>query len=357
MANIYQVAKLAGVSSATVSRIINNKSRVTDRTRRKVLAAMKELDYRPNPIAQALATRCTNCIGLLVSELSGPFYGAMLSAIEEALRSEGKFVIVTAGHNDEARERQAVQFLADRNCDALILHAEALSDQYLATLASGSVPVVVVNRAVPGLADRCISLDNRCGGYLATRLLLQNGHQSIAYISGPLHWHDAAERLAGHKRALAEAGLNLNERLVYEGDFLESSGSAGLAWLLEQQVPFTALACANDEMAAGAMGVARARGLEVPADLSIVGFDNAPISRYVYPKLATVDYPIAAMSRMAANWVLRNVYGNDTVEVQHVFEPSIIERESTRSIGDPRRRPLTRPMLRQPSPATQGFSK
>jgi LacI family transcriptional regulator len=345
MANIYQVAELAGVSSATVSRIINNKSRVTDKTRRKVQAAMKELGYRPNPIAQALATSRTNCVGVLVSELSGPFYGAMLSAIEETLRSAGKFVIVTAGHNDATREQQAVQFLADRNCDALILHVEALSDQQLGELAAGSVPVVIVNRAVPGLADRCISLDNRRGGYHATKLLLQHGHHEIAYISGPLQWHDAAERLAGHKRALAEAGLDLDAQLLYEGDFLESGGAAGLAQLLERRVPFSALACANDEMAVGAMAVARTRGLNIPADLSIVGFDNAPISRYVHPKLATVDYPIAEMSRMAATWVLRNVYGDDGAGLQHMFEPAVIERESVRMV------------LRSQPPATRGICK
>jgi LacI family transcriptional regulator len=203
-----------------------------------------------------------------------------------------------------------------------------------------------MNRAVPGLADRCISLDNRRGGYLATRLLLRHGHHDIAYISGPLRWHDAAERFAGHKRALAEAGLNLNERLLYEGDFLESGGGAGLAQLLDQREPFSALVCANDEMAVGALAVARARGLNVPADLSIVGFDNAPISRYVHPKLATVDYPIAEMSRMAANWVLRNVYSDEGVELQHMFEPSVIERESVRDISDQRRRSAARLMAR-----------
>jgi LacI family transcriptional regulator len=314
-----------------------------------------ETDARGHPLVQAMLDEARphlmrilgpNCVGLLVSELSGPFYGAMLSAIEETLRDAGKFTIVTAGHNDATREQQAVQFLAGRNCDALIIHAEALSDESLTDLASGSIPVVIMNRAVPGLADRCISLDNRRGGYLATKLLLRHGHHDIAYISGPLQWHDAAERLAGHKRALAEVGLNLDERLLYEGDFLESGGGAGLAQLLDQQVPFSALVCANDEMAVGAMGVARARGLNIPADLSIVGFDNAPISRYVHPKLATVDYPIAEMSRMAANWVLRNVYDDETVELQHMFEPSVIERETVRNVGDQRRRPEARAMLR-----------
>jgi len=349
MVNIYQVAELAGVSSATVSRIINDKSRVTEKTRRKVLAAMEKLDYRPSSIAQALATKRTNCVGVLVSELYGPFYGAMLSAIEQTVRAAGKFVMVTAGHSDETREKEGLEFLISRGCDALIVHVEALSDLYLLEQSRKSTPMVIMNRTVKGLADRCISLDNSRGGYLAARLLLQKGHKDIAYISGPLRWQDASQRLAGHKQALAEVGLELDERLLYEGNFLEESGAVGLAELLDRGVSFSGLVCANDEMAAGAMNAARERGLNIPADLAVVGFDNAPVSRYVHPRLATVDYPIADMSRMAAQWVLKNVYDDETVEVQHVFKPTILERESVARIAAHRRRPTVAPReLRQP---------
>jgi len=328
MATIYEVSELAGVSVATVSRVVNDSGRVSEKTRSKVLAAMQQLGYRPNSIAQALASNRSNCIGVLVSELHGPFYGAMLSAIEKTLRSAGKFVIFAAGHSDAAKEREGIRFLVSRNCDALILHVEALSDRYLVEHSTEAVPFVIVNRKVPGLANHCISLDNARGGYLATRLLLQLGHRNIAYISGPLGWGDARDRLAGHKQALNEFGLEFDAGLLYEGNYQESGGVQGLNRLLDKVVPFTAVVCANDEMAAGAMSVARDRGLNVPGDLSIVGFDNAPISRYLYPKLSTVDYPIADMSRMAAQWVLRNVYEIPGLEIQHVFEPSLLARDS-----------------------------
>ena len=327
MANIYEVAELAGVSLATVSRVINPGAKVSDKTRQKVLDAMQQLGYQPNSIAQSLATRSSNAVGVLVSELHGPFFGAMLSAIEQTLKAAGKFVLVAAGHNNEAQERDAVRFLVSRNCDALIVHVERLSDKFLIEHDHATTPLVVVNRKVRGLADHCFSLNNELGGFLATQALLKRRHKRIAYISGPLDWVDAKQRFAGHKRALAEAGVKFDERLLHEGDYHETGGQDALNALMAKQIPFTAVVCANDEMAAGAMAAAHERGLALPADLSIVGFDDAPISRYVYPKLTTVHYPISDMGRMAARWVLRNVYEQEQV-VQQVFEPSIVERDS-----------------------------
>jgi LacI family transcriptional regulator len=327
MANIYEVAELAGVSLATVSRVINPGAKVSESTRQKVLAAMQELGYQPNSIAQSLATRRSNTVGVLVSELHGPFFGSMLSAIEQTLKAAGRFVLVAAGHSDEQQERDAIRFLASRNCDALIVHVERLSDRFLADHDHDRTPIVVMNRKVRGLAAHCFSLNNEIGGYLATRALLGHGHRRIAYVSGPLDWVDAKQRLAGHRRALAETGVKFDARLLHEGDYHETGGADALAALLAKKIPFTGLVCANDEMAAGAMAAAHERRLELPRDLSIVGFDDAPISRYVYPKLTTVHYPVADMARMAARWVLRHVY-EQPHDVQQVFEPRLVERDS-----------------------------
>ncbi len=326
---MYEVAKLADVSIATVSRVVNTDSRVAEKTRQKVLSAMLSLGYQPNSIAQSLATRTSNSVGVLVSELHGAFYGAMLSAVEETLRAAGKFVLVATGHDREDQEREGIRFLVSRNCDALIAHVSGLSDKFLVEHNKTSTPLVVVNRKVRGIADRCFSLDNELGGYLAAQSLLQLKHRKIAYISGPLEWADAKQRLEGHKRALAEARVAFDPRLLYEGDYHETGGSEALTRLFEKGIPFTAVVCANDEMAAGAMAAAHDRGLKLPDELSIVGFDNAPISRYVYPKLSTVHYPITDMSHMAARWVLQNVYQQENLDVrQRVFEPSFIERDS-----------------------------
>ena len=333
-ANMYEVAKLADVSIATVSRVVNTDSRVAEKTRQKVLSAMLSLGYQPNSIAQSLATRTSNSVGVLVSELHGAFYGAMLSAVEETLRAAGKFVLVATGHDREDQEREAIRFLVSRNCDALIVHVSGLSDKFLVEHNKTSTPLVVVNRKVRGIADRCFSLDNELGGYLAAQSLLQAKHRKIAYISGPLEWADAKQRLEGHKRALADARVAFDPRLFYEGDYHETGGSEALNSLFDKGIPFSAVVCANDEMAAGAMSAAHDRGLKLPDELSIVGFDNAPISRYVYPKLSTVHYPITDMSHMAARWVLRNVYHQENLDVrQRVFEPSFIARDSVSGLA------------------------
>jgi LacI family transcriptional regulator len=329
VANIYEVAELAGVSLATVSRVINPGAgaKVSEKTREKVLEAMRQLGYQPNSIAQSLATRSSNSVGVLVSELHGPFFGAMLSSIERTLKAAGKFVLVAAGHNNEEQEREAIRFLVSRNCDALIVHAERLPDKFLVDHDHNHTPIVVMNRKVRGLADHCFSLNNELGGYLATQSLIKHKHRKIAYISGPLDWVDAKQRFAGHKRALAEAGIKYDERLLYEGDYHETGGQDALNRLFARNIPFTAVVCANDDMAAGAMAAAHERGLDLPRELSIIGFDDAPIARYVYPKLSTVHYPIADMGAMAARWVLKHVY-DQPQDVQQVFEPKLVERDS-----------------------------
>jgi LacI family transcriptional regulator len=186
---------------------------------------------------------------------------------------------------------------------------------------------VLINRYIADISDRCIYLNNELGGYLATRHLIELGHREIAYISGPSRKHDATERLEGHKRALAEVGLFFDAALCYEGDYREDSGAAGMLYLLGQAKKFTAVVCANDQMVSGAIYVCQKAGMTVPDDLSFVGFDNIPFARYVSPQLTTVNNPIHEMGKMAALWLLKNVYNKDIV-VEHVFEPELVVRNS-----------------------------
>ena len=328
MATIYEVSKLAGVSLATVSRVMNNSGRVSPKTRKKVLLAMKSLNYQPNTIAQSLASRRSNCVGVLVSELHGPIFGALVSSIEEELRLAGKFTIFAVGHSDEVKEKEGINFLISRNCDALILHLEAIADDYLLEQKDSVIPFVIINRNVQGLEGNCISLNNEQGGYEATKLLLELGHRDIAYISGPATWGDSSARLAGHKRALAEFDINFDEQLTIEGDYLVLGGNRAMKQLFERGIQFSAVICANDEMAVGALDVIRERGLSIPDDISVVGYDNVRWAPFLSPKLTTVNNPIRDMGRMAARWVLKNVYNEDKLTIQTIFEPEIVARES-----------------------------
>jgi LacI family transcriptional regulator len=328
MATIYEVSKLAGVSLATVSRVINKNDRVSDKTRLKVEVAMNELGYRPNSIAQSLASNRSNSVGILVSELHGSFFGDMMAGIESELRNAGKHVIITTGHSEEEKEKAGIEFLISRNCDAIILHVEAVSDEYLIELCKKYPSIYLISRLVEGIHDRCISLNNELGGFLATQAIIEHGHTNIAYISGPQFKADSKERFAGHKKALAQHNITFNDNLFFEGDFRETGGKQGLKAFMANTNNFTALVCANDEMASGAITFAREQGLSLPNDLSIIGFDNIIFARHTYPKLTTIENPVNLMGHMAAKLVLKNIYQQKKIVITHSFEPSLITRNS-----------------------------
>ena len=202
---------------------------------------------------------------------------------------------------------------------------------YLIELNKGPVPIILLNGYIPELADQCIYLDNKHGGYVATKSLLERGHRSLAYISGP-HWKsDSFKRLAGHNAAMREFGLEVNEQLIIEGDFEEASGREAMRQLLQRDIPFTGLVCANDEMAAGAMDTAREKGIKVPDDISVIGFDNVSLANYLHPKLASIGCRIAEMGQMAARCVLKEAYGEKEIKIQNTFKPRLVLRESVKS--------------------------
>ena len=196
-------------------------------------------------------------------------------------------------------------------------------------LAADECEFVLVNRHIDAIAERCITLDNELGGYIATRHLLDAGHRQIAYVAGPMWKKDASDRYAGHQRALSEFGVSENPAAFFEGDFHETSGIAALRHLIGQAVPFTAIVCANDEMAAGALSEAHDLDLHVPAQFSIVGFDNINFAHYTYPKLTTVAYPIGEIGEMAAYWILNHVYQKPSKALQASFKPKLVNRDST----------------------------
>lgn len=329
MATIYEVAKSAGVSLATVSRVINGNSNVREKTKQKVQQAMQELGYQPSSIAQSLASNRSNRVGVVVAELDGPFYSNMLATVESVLRHAGKHAIITAGHSDENKEKDAIRFLQGCNCDALILCVDALTDNYLLDLAKQPTPVAVINHRIDELPDQCFTLDNELGGYQATKAVLEQGHKSIAYISGPAFKEDAKLRMQGHCRALEEAGLSIDQNLIVEGNYHEDGGAEGFATLRASGIPFTALVCGNDDMASGAMQAARKAGVKLPTELSVVGFDDLLFARYTYPTLTSVKNPIAEMGEMAAKWVLQKTYDIKAEQaIINFFEPALVARDS-----------------------------
>ncbi len=329
MTTIYEVSKLAGCSLSSVSRVMNKHEHVSEKTKLKVMDAMEKLNYRPNFTARSLASNCSNSVGVLVSEISGPFYSDLLSGVENELSAANKHAIIISGQGNLQKEKDAIEFLIDRNCDALILSVDSVSDEYLIKLCDGSIPVILINRYIAEIEQNCIYIDNELGGYMATKHLLDSGHSEVAYISGLLTKADARDRLSGYKKALKEFHITFDETLLYKADYTTKGGREGMLTLLENNPKLTAVVCANDEMASAAMRVAREKKINIPDDCSIIGFDNVYFSEYLYPQLTTIENPVNKMARMAVRWVLKNKYKQSKITIQNLFATELVLREST----------------------------
>jgi DNA-binding LacI/PurR family transcriptional regulator len=251
-----------------------------------------------------------------------------LGGVEAAIEDAGLHLMVSSGHARAEDERSAIQFLKQRRSDALIVQAEALSDAELIDLADrAGVPVVVFGRHIPELEPVCVHLDNEAGGRIATEHLLRHGHRRIAHIAGPLRFPDARHRLQGYRDALDDAGIPYDDHLVVEGDFREEGGRAAMERLLDRTTEIDAAFVANDQMAAGALRAARDRGLDVPLDLSLVGYDDVLLAQYLSPTLTTVRQPLFDMGRAAGDIAIA-LLEQKKVEVRTRFEPELVVRES-----------------------------
>ena len=329
MATIRDVSQLAQVSQATVSRVLNGGAPVSPAKRAAVLAAIERLDYRPNAFARSLATNRSGAIGALVSELSSHVYGDIIRGIESVAEEHGMHLVVSSGHARSDAEQRSYDFLTQRRTDALILQVDATTDDTLAEWsARGELPIVVVGRYIPALADRCVYLDNVTGGALATRHLIERGHRRIAHIAGLMRIPDARDRLEGYRKGLAAHGIAFDETLVAPGDFVEDGGERAMHSLLERGGDFSAVFVANDQSAAGALKALRDAGKRVPEDVSVIGFDDTLIAHYLSPTLPTVRQPFDEMGQAAAWLALAAIGVAERKEVTRRFEPVLIERDS-----------------------------
>jgi LacI family transcriptional regulator len=294
---------------------------------------MKEMGYQPNSFAKALATNRSDTIGMVVSDLSGPFFGDMMRHAEDETRKHGKHLIITSGHDTIESESDAIDFLMKRRVDALLLHVDALTDEDIIQLCDDNdIPIILINRLVPELESQCISLDNDMGGFLATQHLIDLGHRDIACITGPLFKADARARLAGYRRAIEMAGIDYDERLVIESDYQEKGGNSSIERLRRRGVKFTSVVAQNDHMAIGAMKALKAHGLKIPQDVSVVGYDDMVMARYTEPALTTVSIPVAEFGQQAADMALAKL-GDKTSGATKQFQPELIVRASTGKVN------------------------
>jgi DNA-binding LacI/PurR family transcriptional regulator len=328
-ATIRDVAARAGVSVATVSRVVNRSPhRVHPATRRRVLAAVRALGYDANIIAQGLKKRSTRTVALIVPDISNPFFPAIARGIEDAARARGYAVLLCNTYEDLDRERAYLTLLGQRMVDGVVFATVGSNTAHLRALRREGRPVVLVARDVEGLRIDTVLVDNFRGEFEATRHLLALGHRRIAHIAGPTALHVAAERRRGYLEALAAAGLRRDAALIAEGDFAASGGRRAVGALLARGARFTAVVCANDLMAIGAIEALRAAGRRVPDDVAVVGFDDITFASLVSPALTTVAQPKYRMGQLAMERLLQLMNGSDRRPRQTVLAPQLIVRES-----------------------------
>ncbi len=323
MATIKEVAKLSGVSKATVSRVLTGNAKVNPETYDKVMRAMQQLDYKPNTVARNLASRRSNAIGVLVGDIASPFYGTLLKGIEMQVESVGMQLIMVDGNEDEKKAKDAVEFLINQKCEALLICQSNISDYYIRFWIEKGHHLVCINRYLPELEASCIYVDNEVGGFLATQHLVEHGHRRIVHLAGPLSIIDSQLRMQGYQRALKEHGIAFDPKLVLNGTFDEESGYINTRVLIQQKVPFTAIFAGNDHMAAGAMAAIFEAGLKIPDDVSIVGFDDIIWTRYLYPPLTTIHQPLLEMGQTSVELVL-----NSASSAPPPFIPTLVQRRS-----------------------------
>jgi len=224
--------------------------------------------------------------------------------------------------------------LVRHRCAALVVHAKKLTDNELSGWMQQIPGMVLINRTLPGFEARCVALDDRYGAWLATRHLIQQGHQRIAIVCSTHQISDAADRLQGYLDALQEHGIAVDEKLIAYGEPDEIGGEQAMTELLGRGKHFTAVTCYNDSMAAGALSVLSDNSVDVPAQMSLIGFDDVLISRYLRPRLTTIRYPVVAMATQAAELALALANNQPLPEITNMFSPTLVRRHSVASINN-----------------------
>jgi DNA-binding LacI/PurR family transcriptional regulator len=315
---IYTVAKRAGVSIATVSRVLNNSDRITAETRAKVLEAMQELGYRPSAAARGLARSTTETIALLFPEVSGPFFSEIIRGIETEARRH-RYHLLIYGLHGAGQEDQLLTFLSSR-VDGMILGSHC-GAPYIQRLQEQGVPFVLLNQRLEGQAVDSIETSSFEGAYQAVDHLIEHGYASIAFVAGPASSRQNQIRLAAYHQALRDREWTEDPRWIVEGHYVERGGERAMEVLLALSQPPRAVFAANDQMAIGAIDAIRACGLSVPDDVAVVGFDDLPVAAYIHPALTTVRRSVRESGELAVQLLIRRIE-QPTSPAEHVVLPT-----------------------------------
>ena len=304
MATIKDVARLSGVSVASVSRVLNNGPKVSKATIEKVTKVIKELNYSPNANARALVTQKSSTLGVVIPDLLDPFFASLASGVDKIAREKNMQLLLSTALVTAESEMQAINLLIERRCDVMVVHSKKLSDQVLIELSSKVSGLVLIDRYIEEIAHRCVWLDNLEGGKIAARHLLALEHKNFACISSKYQIDDPKLRLQGFQNELKASDIEIDPALIEYGEPTLQGGELAAQKLLASGKSFSAVFVYNDAMAIGAISTLEDNGFKVPSDISVLGFDDVLLSSYSRPKLSTLNYPIEEMAMQAANMSL-----------------------------------------------------
>lgn len=302
---VYTVAERAGVSVATVSRVLNNSPKVRESTKARVLEVMDQLNYRPSASARGRALNRTEIMALIFPDISGPFYTEVIRGVESEADKNNYNVLIYGTHGKTGSSR-FLRILPTK-VDGFILMARSVEDKYVFDLHRRQMAFVLLSRQIDGLEADCIMTNNVEGAYAAVEHLVQHGHRRVAFIGGPADSPDSKARFEGYRQALQVYDLPFLPRLVERGDFLQSGGYLAMNRLLDQTDTPSAVFAANDEMAFGAIDAIQDRRLKIPDDIAIIGFDDIQMASFARPPLTTVRQPMRDLGVVAVRQLLRRI--------------------------------------------------
>jgi DNA-binding LacI/PurR family transcriptional regulator len=325
-ATVYTVAKHAGVSIATVSRTLAGSRKVTTETRERVMQAVEDLNFEPNPSARRLAHKKTETIALVFPDISGPFYSTVIRGVEQEAGRHDHNVLIYGTHGKEGSGRY-LRTLTSK-VDGLIIMARSVDEESLWSLERQDVPFVLLGHSNAQLQCSTIEVDNELGAHKAAVHLLGHGHQRIGIITGPENSPDNKGRLQGYKKALLDAGISLQPSLVIPGNFKYEGGQIAIHKLLESNLRPTAILAANDEMAIGALDAARQRSLRIPEELAVIGFDDIQMSALTHPSLTTVRQPMQLLGETAVTLLFDRLQNSNGLPRHEVLDTKLVVRQS-----------------------------
>ncbi|WP_426553279.1 catabolite control protein A [Bacillus velezensis] len=329
---IYDVAREANVSMATVSRVVNGNPNVKPTTRKKVLEAIDRLGYRPNAVARGLASKKTTTVGVIIPDISSIFYSELARGIEDIATMYKYNIILSNSDQNLEKELHLLNTMLGKQVDGIVFMGGNITDEHVEEFKRSPVPIVLAASVEEQGETPSVAIDYEQAIYDAVKLFIDKGHRDIAFVSGPMQEPiNRSKKLQGYKRALEEAAIPFNEQFVAEGDYTYDSGMEALQSLMGLDRKPTAILSATDEMALGIIHAAQDQGFSIPDDLDIIGFDNTRLSLMVRPQLSTVVQPTYDIGAVAMR-LLTKLMNKEPVE-EHIVElPHRIElRQSTKS--------------------------